>query len=560
MKDSTPRRPFVVSASPLSGEFRERIEETAHGPVEVLNLAQLRRLPMRELVKTLRAHRGQPALIAIEDASSEGILPILHGVAATATSASVEVVRGDLTRERRSYRQLAAGLLALARASADGILAARAAGRELAELAAASRLDLRPANLDRALYLNMNMWFGIKAGGSIGHIAGVANGLAEAGVGVTLASGTEPILLRPDVAVLPLDPPPAFALPFERNFPRFQRRVVRRLSADKTDYGFLYQRMSVGNYAGAVLSRALRIPLILEYNGSEVWTARNWGRPLRYETAALQAEEVSLRHAHLVVTVSEILRDELVDRGIAADRVMWYPNGVDASRYDPDAVADARGVLGIDADAVVIGFIGTFGQWHGVEVLARAFAQLVLDDADWVKRHRLHLLLVGDGLRMPETKQALDGVDRELTTLTGMVPQSEGARYLATTDILVSPHVPNADGSRFFGSPTKLFEYMAMGRPILASDLEQIGGILQPSLRVDDLPSTAPAEDDPSVAVLAEPGSIHDVVTGLRFLVEREDWRRRLGTNARARVLERYTWSHHVGAIMERIKVLGESS
>jgi glycosyltransferase involved in cell wall biosynthesis len=559
MTDSTPRRPFVISASPVSGDFRDRIEEIAHGPVELLNLAQLRRLPMRELVRTLRAHRGQPALIAIEDASSEGILPILHGVAATASAASVEVVRGDLTRERRGYRQLATGLLALGRSSADGIVAARAARREVAELAVAARLDVRPPNLDRALYLNMNMWFGIKAGGSVGHIAGVANGFQEAGVDVTLASGTEPILLRPDVAVLRLEPPSAFALPFERNFARFQRRVVQQLSSDCTDYGFLYQRMSVGNYAGVVLSRALGIPLVLEYNGSEVWTARNWGRPLRYENAALQAEEVSLRHAHLVVTVSEILRDELVDRGIEADRVMWYPNGVDESRYDPNAVADVRKELGIAPDAVVIGFIGTFGQWHGVEILARAFAQLVADDEGWVKRQRLHLLLVGDGLRMPETEQALDGVDRALTTLTGMVPQSEGARYLATTDILVSPHVRNADGSRFFGSPTKLFEYMAMGKAILASDLEQIGEILQPSLRVDDLPATPPARNDASVAVLAQPGSERDVISGLRFLVEQEDWRRRLGTNARARVLDRYTWSHHVGAIMERITALGTS-
>jgi glycosyltransferase involved in cell wall biosynthesis len=549
--------PFVVSTSPLSGGFQERLESSLGGSVEVLNLAHLRRLPPRRLLATMRAHRGQPALIALEDAGSAGIVPILHAMIATARPASIEIVHSDLTRERRTTRQLLTGMTSLAKASAAGLLAARAAERELRTLAATPRLPLAPANLDRVLYLNTNMWFGIKAGGSVGHIAGVANGLVELGIDVTLASGAEPIVLRPEVKVLQLEPPPAYALPFERNFARFQNRVVRRLSADDTDYGFLYQRMSVGNYAGAVLSRALQIPLILEYNGSEVWTARNWGRPLRYEDAALQAEEVSLRHAHVVVTVSEILHDELVYRGVAPDRVVWYPNGVDAIRYDPAEVVDVRAKVGIDADAVVIGFIGTFGQWHGVEVLASAFAQLVAENADWAERHRVHLLLVGDGVRMPETRQALTGHSRDLTTLTGMVPQSEGARYLATADILVSPHVPNADGSRFFGSPTKLFEYMAMGRPILASDLEQIGRILQPSLRASSLPS-APPEEDSSVAVLADPGSIPDLVTGLRFLVEREDWRRRLGANARARVLERHTWSHHVGAIMDRITTLSE--
>ncbi len=58
--------------------------------------------------------------------------------------------------------------------------------------------------------------------------------------------------------------------------------------------------------------------------------------------------------------------------------------------------------------------------------------------------------------------------------------QSEAPTYLAISDIVVSPTVPNPDGSPFFGSPTKLFEYMAMGKPIVASDLDQIGEVLTP--------------------------------------------------------------------------------
>jgi glycosyltransferase involved in cell wall biosynthesis len=546
-----------VSVSPLSGGFREQLEDVAGASVEVLDLAQLRRLPVSRLIAALHDRRGQAAFLALEDPSSAGALPILHAIAALARPRSITVVHDNLSVGRRTSAQLATGLAALARASADGALAATAARHELRALADAPRRPLRADAFERVLYVNANMWFGLKAGGSVGHVAGVVNGLAELGLDVTLATATAPILVRPDVKVVPLPPPAAFALPFERNFARFQRRLVQQL-ADPAggSYDVLYQRLSLGSYAGTVLSRRLGIPLVLEFNGSEVWAARNWGRPLRYEAHALQAEDVSLRHAHVIVTVSEILRDELVARGVDAERIVWYPNGVDPERYSSETSTDVRSRLGIAPEATVVGFIGTFGSWHGVEVLARAVAQLAATDESWFTKHGVHVLLVGDGLRMPEVQKALRGAAQRYVTITGLVPQSVGPRYLAAADILVSPHVPNADGSRFFGSPTKLFEYMAMGRAILASDLEQIGQVLQPALSTSRLPAAPPAENEPAIALLARPGSVDDIVTGLRFLVEQPEWRARIGANARARVLERYTWSHHVGAIVSRLRLL----
>ena len=62
---------------------------------------------------------------------------------------------------------------------------------------------------------------------------------------------------------------------------------------------------------------------------------------------------------------------------------------------------------------------------------------------------------------------------------TGSLPSDKVAEYLDASDILVSPHIPMPDGSRFFGSPTKLFEYMAMGKAIVASRLEQLAEVLE---------------------------------------------------------------------------------
>jgi glycosyltransferase involved in cell wall biosynthesis len=117
----------------------------------------------------------------------------------------------------------------------------------------------------------------------------------------------------------------------------------------------------------------------------------------------------------------------------------------------------------------------------------------------------------------------------------------------------MSPHVPNADGSPFFGSPTKLFEYMAMARAIVASDLDQIGDVLRRSYRVPALPAGPCAADEDRLAVLVTPGDREQLLEGLRFLVERPDYREALGRNARAEVLAHYTWERNVDAVVRRL-------
>jgi glycosyltransferase involved in cell wall biosynthesis len=92
---------------------------------------------------------------------------------------------------------------------------------------------------------------------------------------------------------------------------------------------------------------------------------------------------------------------------------------------------------------------------------------------------------------------------------------------------------------------------MAMGLPIVASELDQIGDVLQPGVRVSELPDEPPAG---AVALLATPGSETELTAGLRRLVDDEAWRDVLGANARRLATERYTWDAHVAAILERLE------
>jgi glycosyltransferase involved in cell wall biosynthesis len=551
---------------PPSAGLRAELEAELGETPDYVNLAEVGRLRSLETLRSLRrTYKGRRAVVAVEDEASAAAIPILHAVATGAGAKRVDLFQPGRGRRRLRAGELAVGVAGTIAVNAGwAIVSRRLAERKLRQLAAAPRRQLQRTDERRVLYLNSNLWFGLKAGGSVAHVAGVVNGFLEEGYAVDFFGPGEAPLLEPAVHVHRLSAPEPLALRQEANVQRFQHDAVGEVTRNGTPpYSFLYQRNSIGSYAGVVASRRLRTPLVLEYNGSEVWTAKRWGRGLRYEELALLAEEASLRHATLVVTVSDVSRDELLERGVEPERVVAYPNGVDPDRYTPSLLTDAertelRARHGIAPDTLVAGFIGTFGQWHGVDVLARAIVALADDEPGLFEHHGLHFLLVGDGLRMGEVRDTLRGSGAEQhVTLTGLVPQSDGARYLAASDLLLSPHVPNPDGSRFFGSPTKLFEYMATGRAIVASELEQIGDVLRPGLHVRELPSAPPAAGAPELAVLTSPGDAAELAAAIRWTADQPEWRERLGANARAHVLERYTWRHHVEAVLARLSELG---
>jgi glycosyltransferase involved in cell wall biosynthesis len=122
------------------------------------------------------------------------------------------------------------------------------------------------------------------------------------------------------------------------------------------------------------------------------------------------------------------------------------------------------------------------------------------------------------------------------------VAQEEGANYLAACDIFLSPHIPNPDGTKFFGSPTKLFEYMGMGKAIIASDLDQIGEVLEHN----------------KTAYLVPPGDVEALANAIAVVANDETLRIKLGENARKEVVAKYTWERHVERIFEQLNNIVE--
>ncbi|KFI08476.1 TIGR04063 family PEP-CTERM/XrtA system glycosyltransferase [Massilia sp. BSC265] len=190
---------------------------------------------------------------------------------------------------------------------------------------------------------------------------------------------------------------------------------------------------------------------------------------LRYRlTRAL--ESYALKRADAVTTICEGLRRDIVARGIPADKITVIPNAVDIDKFAVGGVADQalKAKLGL-ADARLIGFIGSFYAYEGLDILLRAVPALTAERPD------LRVLLVGGGPEDARLRQlAKDLGIADKVVFTGRVPHDQVQMYYDLLDVLVYPRLSMRLTDLV--TPLKPLEAMAQGRVLAASD---VGGHLE---------------------------------------------------------------------------------
>jgi len=369
-------------------------------------------------------------------------------------------------------------------------------------------------------------------GGALTHVTGFLSGLVQDGASCVVFSGRP---LRASCDVHHISGARHLHLFREVATLSYNIRFIsaaRKLLAQKTAR-LLYQRHGRFMFAGALLSRLTGIPLVLEYNASEDWMAKYWD-PARFSPWLRLCERASIKAASLIVVVSNPLKQRLMQVGVPAQRILVNPNAVDPEQFHPHCGgAELRQSLGLRSGDIVVCFVGTFSYWHGVAVLEQAI-RLLLDRAQ-PAGCLLRFLLVGDGPLVPQMRNALEPYSRSgLVIFTGAIPHGSVRAHLDAADILISPHVPLPGGSPFFGSPTKLFEYMAMGKAIAASALDQIADVLEHG----------------RTALLVRPGDPSDLAAAIQRLAADAHLRIELGRNAREIALARHTWRQNARRVL----------
>jgi PEP-CTERM/exosortase A-associated glycosyltransferase len=274
------------------------------------------------------------------------------------------------------------------------------------------------------------------------------------------------------------------------------------------------------------VARALGIPFVYEIR--DLWENASVDRGRFSEGSvwyrlARGFETRVLRRADAVITICDALRQELASRLPAADMLFVVANGVDTASFTPIAPSEELRARWNLSDKEVIGYVGTFQPYEGLDLLVQALPAIV------AQRPRVHLIIAGGGDGETALRREVRNRDVERhVTLCGRLPHDQVRQVYALTDVLVYPR--RLTRTTALTTPLKPLEAMAMGRAVLISDVPAMRELVQPGITGE----------------VFRAGDADDLAASCVRLLADPDLRSRCGAAARAWVVQEREWSRNV--------------
>jgi len=369
------------------------------------------------------------------------------------------------------------------------------------------------------------------------HTIEIVNALQNLGVDVTLfgKKGKGNRVFR-DAKFVGVDFPTGFRQQLSlsnANAPREYFSFKRAL----TDFDLIHERFSAGiNPYSYLLVKNTRLPRVLEINFPLVAHAI----PRLLHRLEKKLYFMQLKASKAIVTQTETLRKIIVGELREEDIPVYVvPNGVDVELFrkvmEPTEAESFRRGIGLEKDDIVITFVGSFREWHGVDQIT-VVAKRLLDEYIKVK-----FLLIGGGHLYSRFKGSLPSTLRRCIILVGPQPYKVIPKFLGISDILIAPYdVSNykyMEKMGFWWCPVKLFEYMASSKPIVSYDFAEIRKVVRDS------------------ALLASPGNVDQFIYYLSLLIENPRLGLELGEKAR-RIAEKCTWERRAEELIKIYRML----
>ena len=285
----------------------------------------------------------------------------------------------------------------------------------------------------------------------------------------------------------------------------------------------LYERCNLFLLSGWLLKKRLKLPMLLEVN-SPLTDERLRHGGLGLPGLARWSERCVWRGADRVLAVTQVLADIVAREGVPAARLAVIPNGINEAHFAlAPTSAQAKARLGLEG-ALVLGFTGFVRDWHGVD---RVLNWMASDAAPADAK----LLVVGDGPARGDLERMAKGLNlAERVRFTGFLAREEVPAYVAAFDIALQPAVTA------YASPLKLFEYLALGKAIVAPRLPNIQEILR----------------DGDNAVLFDERDPQSFALALTRLSRDAALRAALSARARQTIVERgLTWERNAARVIQ---------